>query len=126
MDVEKPRNVALGVVVEPVNPQELYQVIADASSQDPTRVQSSTNRLKEMFSMLGTSDGLQAIAVQKSVPTPIRQQAIIQLKNSALGNWRSRRYELGLYLPLTDVNRGFQSSYRRAPYPNPWPLPYPP
>lgn len=119
MDVEKPKNIALGVVVESVNPQELYQVIADASSQDPTRVQSSTNRLKEMFGMLGTFDALQEIAVQKPVPTPIRQQAIIQLKNSALGNWRSRRYVSGLHLPLTDVNNTFQIFNRGAPYPNP-------
>ncbi|KAF9451646.1 ARM repeat-containing protein [Macrolepiota fuliginosa MF-IS2] len=91
MNVEKPRNVALGVVVETVNPQELYQVLVYASSQDPSQVQSSSKRLKEMLDMLGTFDALQEIAVQRTVPTPIRQQAIIQFKNGALGHWRSRK-----------------------------------
>jgi hypothetical protein len=94
MDVDRPRNMAQGVVVETVNRQELYQVVVNASSQEPSLVQSSSNRLKQMFDMLGTFDGLQEIAVQRTLPIPARQQAIIQFKNGALGHWRSRKYVL--------------------------------
>lgn len=91
MNVDKPRNMTLGVVVETVNAQELYQVLVDASSQDPVRVQVSSKRLKQMLDMFGTYDALQEISVQKTVPTSVRQQAIIQFKNGALGHWRSRK-----------------------------------
>jgi len=78
--------------VQTVNPQELYQAIVDASSQDPSRVHSSSARLDQMFRMLGTIDALQEIAIQRSLPLPIRQQAAIQFKNSVSASWRSRRY----------------------------------
>ncbi|KAJ3573347.1 hypothetical protein NP233_g2485 [Leucocoprinus birnbaumii] len=44
-----------------------------------------------MVEMLGTLDALQEIAVRRELPTPVRQQAIIQFKNAALGHWRSRK-----------------------------------
>lgn len=78
--------------VETVNPQELYQTIVDASSQDPSRVHSSSTRLEQMSHMLGTIDALQEIAIQRSLPLPIRQQATIQFKNLVSASWRSRRY----------------------------------
>jgi len=78
--------------VETVNPQELFQAIVDASSQDPSRVHSSSVRLEQMSRMLGTIDALQEIAVERSLSLPIRQQAVIQFKNSVSTSWRSRRY----------------------------------
>ncbi|EJD01395.1 ARM repeat-containing protein [Fomitiporia mediterranea MF3/22] len=74
-----------------VDPDELYNVVAGAASQDPTLVTSSATRLKEMLDMHGTFDCLTAIAAQRSVPLNIRRQAIIQFKNNALANWRGRR-----------------------------------
>lgn len=91
MNVDRPRHLAQGAVAQAVNPQELYQVVVDASSQDPSRVQSSSTRLKQMLDMLGTFDALQDIAVQRNLPSPVRQQAIIQFKNAALAHWRSRK-----------------------------------
>ncbi|KZT19271.1 ARM repeat-containing protein [Neolentinus lepideus HHB14362 ss-1] len=74
-----------------VDPQELYDVICGASSQDPALMERSTFRLKSMLDYFGAYDALHEIAAQKSVPLPVRQQAIIQFKNSALSHWRSRR-----------------------------------
>jgi hypothetical protein len=82
---------ALGVIVENVSPVELYEVMSGASSQDPTQVQTSSKRLKEMLEMFGTFDGLHEIAAQRTVPLPVRQQSIIQFKNAALNHWRSRK-----------------------------------
>ena len=81
----------LGPVMDNVNPEELFSVISAAASQDPAQVQASSERLKEMFDMFGTFDGLSDIASQRAVPLVVRQQSIIQFKNAALGHWRSRK-----------------------------------
>lgn len=81
----------LGSVTEIVDPQELYRVITQASSQNPVQVQASSKRVKELLDYFGTFDGLHEIAATRSVPLPVRQQSIIQFKNSALNHWRSRK-----------------------------------
>ncbi|OAX44518.1 ARM repeat-containing protein [Rhizopogon vinicolor AM-OR11-026] len=81
----------LGPVTEVVDPQELYRVITQASSQNPADVQASSKRVKELLDYFGTFDGLYEIAATRSVPLPVRQQSIIQFKNSALNHWRSRK-----------------------------------
>lgn len=80
-----------GVATQNVSPDELYDAIYGAASQDPSKVKASSERLKDMFDMTGTSDVLSQIAAQKTVPLQIRQQSIIQFKNTALNHWRSRR-----------------------------------
>lgn len=76
---------------EAVNPRELLDVIEGASSQDPARFQAASIRFKEMLVMSGTYDALSQIASQRELPLNVRQQSIIQLKNNALDNWRSRK-----------------------------------
>ncbi|KXN86407.1 Importin-11 [Leucoagaricus sp. SymC.cos] len=136
MDIDRPKTMAQGVIVQTVDPQEVYQVILDASSQDPSRVQSSSKRLKQMFDMLGTFDALQGIAVQRTLPTPVRQQAIIQFKNGALGHWRSRKVlsddhrvkirERALSLfdegddTISECNEVIVSKIARLDFPNNW------
>ncbi|KAF8639750.1 hypothetical protein AX17_001012 [Amanita inopinata Kibby_2008] len=94
------RNIASGPLVETVSRQELFQVISDAASQNPLLVQQSSKRLKHMLDMFGTFDALYEIAAQKSLSLYIRQQAIIQFKNAALGHWKSRKL-------LSDEHRGW-------------------
>jgi hypothetical protein len=75
-----------------VDEQELYNVLCGAASQDASLLQQSTKALKTMIDdRFGTFDTLQSIAAQKSVPLPVRQLALIQFKNHALGHWRSRK-----------------------------------
>lgn len=81
----------LGVVTKVVDPQELYQVITQASSQNPAEVRTSSKRVEELLDYFGTFDGLHEIAATRSVPLPVRKQGIIQFKNKALNHWRSRR-----------------------------------
>ena len=63
--------------------------------------------------MTGTYDALSEISVSQNVPLPVRQQAIIQLKNNVTNFWRSRKLALLgftlLYL-LTLLQDSFQSS----------------
>lgn len=76
----------------PVDPNELFNVICGAASQDPALMKASSTRLKDMLEMFGTYDALHQIASQTTVPLPVRQQSIIQVKNNALSHWRSRKY----------------------------------
>lgn len=91
MNTGRSAPIASGVNVENVSPAELYDIVTGASSQDPARVQACSKRLKQMLDMFGTFDGLHEIAAQRTVPLPVRQQAIIQFKNAALNHWKSRK-----------------------------------
>ncbi|KDQ29318.1 hypothetical protein PLEOSDRAFT_1038626 [Pleurotus ostreatus PC15] len=77
--------------VQSVSPTELLDVVSGAASQDPSRVTSSSTRLKELLEVFGAFDLLHEIAAQKDLPLAVRQQAIIQFKNRALNHWRSRK-----------------------------------
>ena len=77
--------------VQTASPEELYNVIVGATSQDPAVMSASAERLKAMLEMLGTYDGLSAIAAQKAFPIGVRQQSIIQLKNAVVPRWKQRR-----------------------------------
>lgn len=81
----------LGSNVQDVNPQELFNVIAGAASQDPSILKASGERLKELMSMSGTIDGLSELVSRRDLPLAIRQQSVIQLKNTVASHWRSRR-----------------------------------
>ena len=85
------RSHAIGVVTPVVSPAELYEVIVAACSQNFSQIQASGQRLKQMLEMFGTFDALQDIAARPNTPLPIRQQAIIQFKNTVVNHWRSRK-----------------------------------
>ncbi|KAH9947240.1 ARM repeat-containing protein [Amylocystis lapponica] len=85
-------------VAETYSPDELYNVVCGAASQNPAQMQASAERLKAILQLSGALDTLHEIAAQKPVPLPVRQQAIIQFKNTALGHWRARKL-------LTDEHR---------------------
>ena len=84
-----------------VNPEEVYNVICAATSQDFVQIKASSDRLKELLEMTGTFDALSAIAAQRSLPLQVRQQSIIQLKNSSMGHWRTKRYVIELCCSLS-------------------------
>jgi hypothetical protein len=92
MNLSRGATMAAGVKVENVSPEELYEVMVAASSQDPAQLQASSKRLKQMLDMFGTFDALHEIAAQRTtVPVAVRQQSIIQFKNAALHHWKSRK-----------------------------------
>lgn len=87
----------MGMNVEHISPTELYDVLNAASSQDPSQLKASHERLKQMLDMFGTYDALHDIAGRRTVPLAIRQQAIIQFKNAALAHWKSRKSAVDLF-----------------------------
>ncbi|KAF8917892.1 armadillo-type protein [Mucidula mucida] len=93
MNTGSGRPMAMGVTVDNVSPQELYQALEGATSQDPRVLHQSDKRLKQMLGLFGAFDALQDIAAERSVPLPVRQQAIIQFKNEALKSWKSRKLQ---------------------------------
>jgi hypothetical protein len=80
-----------GSVEEAINPNELLHVIATASSQNPSEIQASEERFRQMVNVHGFYAALFDIAAQKDIPTPVRQQAIIQFKNLGLSHWKYRK-----------------------------------
>lgn len=81
---------------EPASPQEVYQALCGAASQDAATVQVSSQLLLGYQDHPGTYDQLHSIAAQRnstpSVPLDVRRMAIIQFKNGALNVWKNKRY----------------------------------
>ncbi|TFY59275.1 hypothetical protein EVJ58_g5888 [Rhodofomes roseus] len=71
---------------ETFSPEELYNVVCGAASQDPTQLQASATRLKEILQLPGAFETLYEIASQRTVPLAVRQQSIIQFKNNAVNS----------------------------------------
>ncbi|KAJ3989631.1 armadillo-type protein [Lentinula detonsa] len=132
------RGLTQGTDTQQVSPEELFQVISDATSQqDPRRVESSTKRLKELFQQPGVYDALHEIAATKTLPLTIRIQASIQFKNEALKNWKSRKLQNDqnranirtrciTFLDeedatIADCNKVAVSKIARADFPHAWP-----
>ena len=76
----------------PLQPEELYNVVAGAASQDPTVMRAASKRLEEVVKLPGTMASLHGIASQASFPPLIRHLAIIQCKNEMPGQWRHKKY----------------------------------
>jgi hypothetical protein len=75
-----------------VDPQEVYNTIVGAASQDPARIKASTEHLQALYdNYFGTYNTLHEIASQPSIELVVRQQCIIQFKNKALTYWKSRK-----------------------------------
>ncbi|KIP12739.1 hypothetical protein PHLGIDRAFT_97377 [Phlebiopsis gigantea 11061_1 CR5-6] len=123
--------------LQSVNPEELYNAICDAASQDPVKIKNAYDKLKRMLEMVGAFDTLSQITTQRNLPLPVRKQSIIQLKNSSLGHWKSRKLmtddqrtnikrrclEL-LYEPddvIAGCNKVILAKVARYEYPASWP-----
>ncbi|KAJ4481713.1 armadillo-type protein [Lentinula edodes] len=132
------QGMARGGDSQQVSPEELFQVISDATSQqDPRRVETSTKRLKELFQLPGVYDALHEIAAAKTLPLAIRIQASIQFKNEALKNWKSRKLQNDqnranirarcmTFLDerdatIADCNKVSVARIARADFPHAWP-----
>ncbi|KAJ3517980.1 hypothetical protein NLJ89_g157 [Agrocybe chaxingu] len=90
-----------------------------------------------MLDMFGAYDALQDIASQRSLPSAVRQQAIIQFKNAVVGHWRSRKLLSDEHRnrirqrclsfvdeedeTIAECNKVVVSKLARTDYPNAWP-----
>ncbi|KIK67986.1 hypothetical protein GYMLUDRAFT_36796 [Collybiopsis luxurians FD-317 M1] len=132
------QGLAQGIQTQQVSPQELFQVISDATSQQhPHLLQASAERLKDLFQQPGVYDALHVIAADKSLPLLIRTQASIQFKNEALKNWKSRKLQSDQNranirnrcmtlldeddATIADCNKVSVAKIARADFPQSWP-----
>jgi hypothetical protein len=69
---------------------DVYQVLSDAASQDPARVQAGLQGVQTLQKQPGAFAEFQNVAATRTVDPNIRRQAIIQFKNGVLSHWRSR------------------------------------
>ncbi|KZT53287.1 ARM repeat-containing protein [Calocera cornea HHB12733] len=70
--------------------QQLYQVLSDACSQDPARMMPAAERLPKLEKEQGAFHAIYQIGAEKRVPVPVREMAMIRLKNEMTTHWRSR------------------------------------
>ncbi|KZP00014.1 ARM repeat-containing protein [Calocera viscosa TUFC12733] len=70
--------------------QHLYQVLSDACSQDPARMMPAAQQLPRLEKEPGAFHAIYQIGAEKSVPVPVREMAMIRLKNEMTTHWRSR------------------------------------
>ena len=75
---------------QPATLEEVFAIVTRATSQDPVVLKASTDQMKQILERPGTLDFLQEIAAQKAVPVAVRQQSIIQVKNS-MKHWKAKR-----------------------------------
>lgn len=103
-----------------VDDDELLHIVTLTASQIPEQLKLSTDRLKVLLDTRpGTYNALHRIAADLSQPLGVRQQSIIQFKNTALSHWRSRRSALA---PLSATSRPLitiQALERGGPHTNP-------
>jgi hypothetical protein len=76
---------------DPATAHEIIQLLQDASSQDPSKINLLTDAFQRLEDRPGSFDIVHQIAAQKDMPLPVRQMAIIQFKNIVQGKWRSRK-----------------------------------
>ncbi|KAI9648815.1 hypothetical protein NHQ30_003456 [Ciborinia camelliae] len=72
----------------PLNPQQVYLALQSAGSSQQLAIQSGTQQLEAWKTQRGYYTLLQAVYLDKSLPTEIRYLAVIQLKNGIDKYWR--------------------------------------
>lgn len=69
---------------------DIFQALEAASSQDPSRAQAGLKGLEEIQKHPGAFAEMLSIAANRAAPLNVRRIAIIQFKNVATTQWRSR------------------------------------
>lgn len=72
----------------PLSPQQVYLALQSASSSQQLSIQTGTKQLQTWETQKGYYSLLQAVYLDKSLPSEIRYLAIIQLKNGIDKYWR--------------------------------------
>lgn len=69
---------------------QIYPALEAASSQDPALAQQGLSVLQALQNQPGAFTEMLSVAANRSAPLNTRRIAIIQFKNVAITNWRSR------------------------------------
>jgi hypothetical protein len=79
----------------PLDPQAVFTALQDATSQDLARLQVADKAIEAMHRNADYLQIVQSIALERSVPLDIRKMAILQFKNVAISQWRTKMYACG-------------------------------
>lgn len=72
----------------PLNIQNLYQVLTNAASSDRQQIKTGSQQLQNWEKQPGYHSSLQSISIDFSLPVEVRYLSIIQLKNGVDKYWR--------------------------------------
>lgn len=72
----------------PLNIQNLYQVLTNAASSDLQQIKTGSQQLQNWEKQPGYHSSLQSISIDFSLPVEVRYLSIIQLKNGVDKYWR--------------------------------------
>lgn len=79
----------------PLDPQAVLTALQNATSQNPARLQAAAKAIETMHKSADYLQIVQSIALERSVPLDIRKMAILQFKNVATFQWRTKMYAYG-------------------------------
>lgn len=79
-------------VADPPSLQQVFQVIADAASQNYVVAQAASTALDSYKGLPGFYQSIQLVAMERNLPLDVRKMAIFQFKNGAPMQWRRGQY----------------------------------
>jgi len=74
----------------PLDPPAVFAVLQNATSQNPAQLQAAAKAIEAMHKSADYLQIVQSIALERSVPLNIRKMAILQFKNVAASQWRTK------------------------------------
>jgi beta-glucosidase/6-phospho-beta-glucosidase/beta-galactosidase len=74
----------------PLDPPAVFAALQNATSQNPAQLQAAAKAIEAMHKSADYLQIVQSIALERSVPLDIRKMAILQFKNVATSQWRTR------------------------------------
>jgi Importin-beta N-terminal domain len=79
----------------PLDPQAVITALQNATSQSPAQLQAAAKAIKAMHKSADYLQIVQSIALERLVPLDIRKMAILQFKNVATSQWRTKMCAYG-------------------------------
>ena len=76
----------------PLDPPAVFTALQNATSQNPAQLQAAAKAIEAMHKSADYLQIVQSIALERSVPLDIRKMAILQFKNVATSQWRTKMY----------------------------------
>lgn len=81
---------SLEAMPDPLNPAEVFSTLQAACSQNYADLKVATAALEVLHKHPDFLDIVQSIAAEKSVDLNVRKMAILEFKNLAIAQWRSK------------------------------------
>jgi len=74
----------------PLDPQTVFTALQNATSQNPAELRAAAKAIEAMHKSADYLQIVQSIALERSIPLDMRKMAILQFKNVATAQWRTK------------------------------------